>query len=170
MQNFSYKIFQDWSINRGNPKAQIVLSCYRFAHWCKHKKIYTYMFCWYLLWYRLAIEWGLGIEINWNVKAGPNLRFFHGQGLILNSGVQLGKWCILRQGTTIGNKQLANGQISAAPIIGDSVDIGANVIIVGPITIGNNAVIGAGSIVLKDIGENEVWAGNPAKFLKMRTT
>lgn len=46
--------------------------------------------------------------------------------------------------------------------------IGARVIICQPVTIGENAVVGAGSVVTKDIPDNEVWAGNPAKFIKMR--
>lgn len=46
--------------------------------------------------------------------------------------------------------------------------IGANTIICQPVTIGRNAVVGAGSIVTKDIPDNQIWAGNPAKFIKMR--
>lgn len=44
--------------------------------------------------------------------------------------------------------------------------IGANATILGGVTIGENALIGAGSVVTKNIPANEVWAGNPAKFLK----
>lgn len=44
--------------------------------------------------------------------------------------------------------------------------IGANATILGGVTIGENALIGAGSVVTKDIPANEIWVGNPAKFLK----
>lgn len=44
--------------------------------------------------------------------------------------------------------------------------IGANATILGGITIGENALIGAGSVVTKDVPANEIWIGNPAKFLK----
>ncbi|MEG0925732.1 acyltransferase [Chryseobacterium sp.] len=44
--------------------------------------------------------------------------------------------------------------------------IGANATILAGITIGENALVGAGSVVTKDIPENEIWVGNPAKFLK----
>lgn len=50
--------------------------------------------------------------------------------------------------------------------IGDNVFIGAFSIILKGVTIGRNSVVGAGSVVTKDIPENEVWAGNPAKFIK----
>lgn len=44
-----------------------------------------------------------------------------------------------------------------------------NTLIVKGVTIGDNAVIGAGSIITRDIPSNEVWAGNPAKFIKKRS-
>ena len=44
--------------------------------------------------------------------------------------------------------------------------IGVNSVICKNITIGENAIIGAGSIITKDIPDNELWAGNPAKFIK----
>lgn len=52
--------------------------------------------------------------------------------------------------------------------IGTKVFIGMNTLIVNSVKIGNNSVIGAGSVVLKDIGENEIWAGNPARFIRKR--
>jgi UDP-2-acetamido-3-amino-2,3-dideoxy-glucuronate N-acetyltransferase len=45
--------------------------------------------------------------------------------------------------------------------------IGANATILGGVTIGQNALVGAGSVVTKSIPDNQVWAGNPAKFLKI---
>lgn len=54
--------------------------------------------------------------------------------------------------------------------IGNRVFIGANTIICKDVVIGNNVLIGAGSIVTKDIPDNEVWAGNPAKFIRKRET
>lgn len=52
--------------------------------------------------------------------------------------------------------------------IGNGCFIGMNTIIANSVTIGDRAVIGAGSIVTKDIPAGEVWAGNPAKFIKKR--
>ncbi|MCM1295730.1 MAG: hypothetical protein NC311_09330 [Muribaculaceae bacterium] len=46
--------------------------------------------------------------------------------------------------------------------------LGANTIITKPITIGENAVVGAGSVVTKDFPDNQIWAGNPARFIKNR--
>ncbi|PWA04889.1 acyltransferase [Flavobacterium psychrotolerans] len=58
-------------------------------------------------------------------------------------------------------------KINSAPIeIGDDVFIGAHSIILKGVKIGDKAVIGAGSVVTKDVPENQIWAGNPAKFIK----
>lgn len=51
-------------------------------------------------------------------------------------------------------------------IVKKGASLGANATILAGITIGENALIGAGSVVTKDIPENEIWIGNPAKFLK----
>ena len=71
---------------------------------------------------------------------------------------------------------LVLGSISAGPIyaafplaktlIKKGASIGANATILGGITIGENSLIGAGSVVTKDIPANEIWIGNPAKFFK----
>lgn len=51
--------------------------------------------------------------------------------------------------------------------IGDNVFIGAHSLILKGVTIGENSIVGAGSVVAKSIPSNEIWAGNPAKFIKM---
>lgn len=46
--------------------------------------------------------------------------------------------------------------------------IGANTVICNAVRIGKNSIVGAGSVVTKDIPDNEIWAGNPARFLRKR--
>lgn len=62
--------------------------------------------------------------------------------------------------TTIGDK---NGY---RPILGNNVSLGANVTIIGRVNIGNNVIIGAGSVVAKDVPDNCVVVGNPARIIK----
>lgn len=52
--------------------------------------------------------------------------------------------------------------------IGDRSFIGMGTIIAKDVKIGSNCIIGAGSVVTKDIPDNEIWAGNPARFIKKR--
>jgi acetyltransferase-like isoleucine patch superfamily enzyme len=58
---------------------------------------------------------------------------------------------------------------SATITIGDDVFIGANSIVLKGVTIGDRAIIGAGSIVTRNIPNDEIWAGNPAKFIRKNT-
>lgn len=63
--------------------------------------------------------------------------------------------------------RLAKKVPKSSPIlIKSNAFIGAHTIILKGVTIGKNAVIGAGSVITKDVPDNEVWAGNPAKFIK----
>ncbi len=89
-------------------------------------------------------------------------RFFihHGFATIINAE-KIGKNVRVSQQVTIGQK----GDFK--PTIGDNVKICAGAIVIGNVTIGNNSIVGAGAVVVKDIPPNEVWAGNPAHFIKM---
>ena len=53
-------------------------------------------------------------------------------------------------------------------VLKENAYLGMNTLVVKPVTIGKNAIVGAGSIVTKDIPDNEVWAGNPARFIRKR--
>ena len=54
------------------------------------------------------------------------------------------------------------------PTIGNNVSLGANVTIIGPVKIGNNVTVGAGTVVVKDIPDNAVVVGNPARILRYK--
>lgn len=71
----------------------------------------------------------------------------------------IGKSLVIHQCTTVGNK--IDGHDDLCPTIGDNVTLAANVI-----TIGNNLIVGTGSVVVKDVPDNVVVAGNPAKIIK----
>ena len=92
-------------------------------------------------------------------------KFAHPVGIVIDKDVILGKGCILYQNITIGKKYGSEGK---SPIIGNNVRIYANSCVIGDIKIGDNAVIGAGSVVIKDVPANAVVAGNPAKIIKYR--
>ena len=77
----------------------------------------------------------------------------------------VGYGCIFRNNTTVGNKMMKNGCIER-PWFKNNVDVGPNSVIIGGITIGNNVVIGAGSVVTKNVPDNCVVAGNPAIIIR----
>ncbi len=92
--------------------------------------------------------------------------FPHPIGIVIGKHAKIGKNCKIYQNTTIGNGKYNKERDRSIPIIGDNVTIYANCNIVGGIIIGDNAVIGAGSVVINDVEANTVVAGNPAKVIK----
>lgn len=86
----------------------------------------------------------------------------HAYSTILHAK-SIGKNFACRQCTTIGNKSDYDG---VRPVIGDNVSLGANVVIIGDVTIGDNVTIGAGSVVVKNIPSNCIACGNPAIVIK----
>jgi putative colanic acid biosynthesis acetyltransferase WcaB len=164
--NFFQFIFQDWRINSGNTKGKTILLFFRIANVSSKGRAYYYLFFPYRLLYKIIVGWLLGIEIPWNICIGKNLRLFHGQALVLNSGVVIGSNCILRHCTTIGNRQLPDGSYGAFPVIGNNVDIGSNVCIIGEIYISDDVKIGCGAVVTKNISADCTVVGNPAVVKK----
>ena len=158
-------IFQDW--RRNSIKGRIVLTMFRIAHLSSHNFFVFLFMIPYLILYRIVIEWVLGIEIPYKLKIGKGLALHHGQSLVINDMTVIGENCRIRHNTTIGNKQNRDGSYSGCPIIGNNVDIGANVCIIGEIVIGDNVKIGAGTVVVKNIPPNSIAVGNPAKILLM---
>lgn len=160
--NYFRFILQDWKINKGNIKGRIIMVLFRMANFCSTRRIYYYLGLPYLLFYKVLVEWFFSVEIPWNVKIGRNLSLFHGQALVLNNMVVIGNNCTIRHCTTIGNKQLKDGSFSRSPVIGNNVDIGSNVCIIGDIYIEDNVKIGCGAVVTKNISGNCIVVGNPA--------
>jgi putative colanic acid biosynthesis acetyltransferase WcaB len=163
---------QDWQINTETSlKSRLTLLMFRLAKVLEQLPIFFKLVAiFYRFFYQIMIEWLLGIELPWDTQVGANLQLQHGVGLVVNHETIIGENCVLRNSTTIGNKKLADGSYSAAPKIGNNVDIGANVVIIGAITVGDNAVIGAGSVVVKDVPEGAVVAGNPARVIRSANT
>lgn len=147
-------IFDDWNRNNGNIKIQIVLILFRISQLASKNKLVFILLIPFLIFYRISVEWILGIEIPYKTRVGKGLVIYHGQALVINDESIIGENCTLRHSTTIGNKQLADFSYSRCPTIGNNVDIGCNVCIVGSVTIGDNVKIGAGSVVVKDVPSN----------------
>lgn len=96
-----------------------------------------------------------------SLKIGGGLYVPHCYATILNAS-SIGENVTVLQCTTIGKT------VHGKPVIGDNVHIGANVNIIGKITVSNNTIVGAGSVVTKDTPPNSVVAGVPAKVIKMK--
>lgn len=161
-----YNIFQDWKANKGNTTSRIVMVLFRTAKWSRSKPILIILFFWYLIIYRVFIQWLSGVHISLGVIIGSGFKLEVIRGTIIDSGTSFGTNCTLRQLTTIGNKKLFDNIYSLSPKIGNNVDIGVNAIIIGEVEIGNNVIIEAGAVITKNVSDNSVMVGNPARLLK----
>ena len=102
----------------------------------------------------------LGILIPVNV-AGYGLIMHHIGGIVINKGVKLGNNCTLQPGVVIGQTSTGN-----LPTIGDYVYFAPGAKAFGPIKIGNNVLVAPNSVVVKDVPDNCVVSGVPAKIIK----
>lgn len=105
-----------------------------------------------------------GMDISPMTKIGPGLYIGHFGGIVISPNAVLGSNVNIAQGVTIG--ATSRGKIGT-PIVNDRVWIGAHAILVGKITIENNALIGPGAYVNFDVAENAVVLGNPGKVVAM---
>lgn len=157
----------EWDANNSNRKSQLMVYLFRWAWWFRRQNrgwmILGYP---YLLFYRVFVEWNLGVELPPLTEVGAGLQIHHGQGLVVNNGTVIGKNCILRHGVTLGNK--GDLDPDGCPTLGDGVDVGAGAVVLGRIRLGDGAVVGANAVVLKDVEAGQVVVGNPAKVIAKR--
>lgn len=109
-------------------------------------------------WYRPGDKY---FWLPFSTKIGKGLYYAHPYSTILNAE-SIGENFSCLHCTTIGKR----GPGERRPRIGDNVTVGCHVAIIGDIVIGNNVIIGAGSVVVKDIPDNVVVVGNPARIIK----
>lgn len=97
-----------------------------------------------------------------SAKIGKNVVLgYGGLGIVIHSKAIIGDNVEIGQGVTIGG----NARVHGEPTICDNVYIGCGAKLLGPITVGRGAIIGANSVVLENVPENSVVAGIPARIL-----
>ena len=103
---------------------------------------------------------GYGIEVPYSAKIGRRVVIEHQSGIVIHGHCEIGDECVIRQGCTLGNKTL--DRPFDAPKLGKRVNVGAGAKILGAVTVGDGAVIGANSVVLKDVPPGFIAVGIPA--------
>lgn len=145
-----------------------VMIVYRFGRWrygvrpALLRKLCSFV---YKLLYKI-IQILTGIELPCEAIVGRNFVIDHFGGIIVSGYARFGDNCRIRNGVVVGLRRVDD---PVAPIIGNNVDIGSGAKLLGPITIGDNSLIGANAVVLIDVPPNSIAVGVPAT-VKPRST
>jgi serine O-acetyltransferase len=120
--------------------------------------------------YRLlytAMIWLWGIDLPYNTKLGRRVRIWHHGGIWIGAR-SIGDDVHIRHNTTFGI--LSRKDLDGKPIIGDRVEIGLGASILGPVTVGDDCVIGPNSIVIRDVPPGSIVMGVPARQTALWST
>ena len=136
-----------------------ILVNHRIAHWLHQRG-------WFFLarWVSQSGRRRTGIEIHPGAKIGRGLFIDHGMGIVIGETAEIGDNCTIYHQVTLGGTGKDVGK--RHPTICDNVLIGAGACILGPVTIGSNTRIAAGSVVLHSLPSNVTAAGVPAIIVR----
>lgn len=104
-----------------------------------------------------------GIELPYTVRLGRGVVFEHQGGIVIHGNSVIGDRCIIRQNCTLGIRSLH--ALDAAPVLEAAVNVGAGAVILGRVTIGERAAIGANAVVLDDVPADALAVGVPARII-----
>jgi serine O-acetyltransferase len=159
-------LLEDLRTHERNPFEQgfWAVAVHRFGNWrMSLPKLIRFPFTLLYRFMNKWVEWTCGITLPYTVKLGRRVRIWHHSGMILHAR-SIGDDCHIRHNTTFG--VVRRDQNNEIPIIEDRVDIGCGVSVLGDVTIGHDSLIGANSVVLKDVPPYSVAAGLPARVVK----
>jgi serine O-acetyltransferase len=106
-----------------------------------------------------------GIEIHPCAQIGDGLFIDHGMGVVIGETAEVGENVTMYQGVTLGGTGFATGK--RHPTVEDNVTIGSGAKLLGPITIGHGAKIGANAVVIHDVPPNSTVVGNPGHTVRV---
>ncbi len=109
-----------------------------------------------------------GIEIHPKAKIGKNLFIDHGMGVVIGETSEIGDNVTIYHMATLGGispsiNSNEQREVKRHPTLKDNVVVGSGAQVLGPVVVGKNAKIGANAVVTKDVPENAVMVGIPAK-------
>ena len=103
------------------------------------------------------------VEIHPGATIGQGIFIDHGSGVVIGETSEVGDGCTIYQGVTLGGTSLSHGK--RHPTLGRNVTIGVNSSVLGAIVVGDNAKVGGGSVVVKDVPANATVVGVPARIV-----
>jgi serine O-acetyltransferase len=132
---------------------------YRIGHW-------FFLKGWvHIAWFVTRLNITLtGAEIEFNAHIGPGMFIAHPVGIVIGRGTTIGSGVTLFQGVSFGVSSWHSDEITKFPKVGDHCVFFANSAIIGDITIGNNCIVAAHTVVTCDMPDGSLSMGVPAKI------
>jgi serine O-acetyltransferase len=157
---------EDLRVNGGSILDQgfMAIAVHRFGNWRMGIK-FKLLRAPFTILYRfsaLMVEFLTGISLPYTVALGRRVRIWHHSGIILNARA-IGDDVHIRQNTTLG--VISADRPWGIPTIGNRVEIGCGAVILGPITVGDDSIIGANAVVRTDVPPNSMAVGVPARII-----
>jgi serine O-acetyltransferase len=106
-----------------------------------------------------------GVEIHPAARIGADFFIDHGSGVVIGETAEIGDRVTLYQGVTLGGTGFARGK--RHPTVQDDVTIGSGAKLLGPITVGHGAKVGANTVVIEDVPPRSTVVGNPGHPVKV---
>ena len=106
-----------------------------------------------------------GIEIHPGAKIGKGLLIDHGSGVVIGETAEIGDYCLLYQGCTLGGTGKDTGK--RHPTLGNGVMVGCGAKVLGPFKVGDGAKIAANAVVLSEVPAGATAVGVPARVVRM---
>jgi serine O-acetyltransferase len=100
-----------------------------------------------------------GVEIHPAARIGDDFFIDHGSGVVIGETAEIGDRVTLYQGVTLGGTGFARGK--RHPTVQDDVTIGSGAKLLGPVTVGHGAKVGANTVVIEDVPSRSTVVGNP---------
>ena len=136
---------------------------FRIGTFFSEERCYRFLYA-LVFWHYKQLMYKTGIQLPIGTQVGGGIKFYHFGDVVVNKNAIIGANASIYNGVTIGINLRPDGK-AHPPVIGDNVVLCTGAKVIGNVTIGSNSVIGANAVVVKDIPENSVAAGVPAKVL-----
>ncbi len=172
-REFTFLVWSDLDRYHENPnigqflRELLIGQGFRYSFWFRLNQYFDTKPLWWSplrLFGRLMLHhysYKFGIDVSLFAEIGPGFKIEHHGTIVVNGQARIGMRCTLCQGVTLG-------EYRGAPTLGDCVFVGPGAKVIGGLRIGDNAIIGANSVVTKDVPENAVVVGVPGKVISLQ--
>lgn len=141
-------------VTRGNWKALVLIRLIQWSRLRERAFIGN--------WASTTLRREFGCFVQPGATIGPGLRLPHPNGIVIGSGAHIGAGCTIYHQVTLGGARKGDWQANRYPQVGDNAMIFAGAKLLGAITVGEGAVIGANAVVNRDVPAHHVAIGSPA--------